>query len=85
MDPWSQLGFSDAVVEAVESLTKREDEENDYEAFMQRLAPNPLAREVKLADLRDNCDLGRIAEPTEGDHERVRKYRRAIAYLERWE
>ncbi len=78
-------GFSGDVVAAVEALTKRKDEENEYEAFIRRLAPNPLAREVKLADLRDNADLSRIAAPTERDRERIKKYRRAIAYLERWE
>ena len=76
-------GFSDAVVEAVEALTKREGE--DYEAFIRRVAPNPIAREVKLADLKDNSDLSRIAEPTERDRERIKKYRQAIATLERWE
>lgn len=73
-------GFSAAVVEAVEALTKRQDE--DYETFIRRVAPNPIAREVKLADLRDNADLTRIAEPTEKDRARVEKYRRAMAILE---
>jgi (p)ppGpp synthase/HD superfamily hydrolase len=76
-------GFPDTVLEAVEALTKREGE--DYEAFIRRVAPNPIAREVKLADLRDNSDLSRIADPTERDRERIRKYQRAIAYLEPWE
>lgn len=76
-------GFPAAVISAVEALTKRDGE--DYETFIRRVAPNPIAREVKLADLRDNSDLSRIAEPTERDRERIRKYRRAIAYLERWE
>jgi hypothetical protein len=76
-------GFPEAALEAVEALTKREGE--DYEAFIRRVAPNPIAREVKVADLRDNSDLSRIAEPTERDRERIRKYQRAIAYLERWE
>jgi hypothetical protein len=58
-------GFPDAVVEAVGALAKLPSEKNDYEAFIRRLAPNALAREVKLADLRENSDLLRIAEPTE--------------------
>jgi hypothetical protein len=70
------------VISAVEALTKREGE--DYEAFIRRVAPNPIAREVKLADLRDNSDLSRIAEPTDRDRERIRKYQRAIATLEQW-
>jgi (p)ppGpp synthase/HD superfamily hydrolase len=76
-------GFPDSVVEAVDALTKRDDE--DYDAFIRRLAPNPIAREVKLADLRDNSDLSRIAEPTEKDRTRIEKYKRAIAYLQPWE
>lgn len=76
-------GFPAAVISAVEALTKRDGE--DYETFIRRVAPNPIAREVKLADLRDNSDLSRILEPIERDRERVKKYRRAIAYLERWE
>jgi len=78
-------GFPAAVVEAVDALTKREHEEDDYEAFIRRAALNPIAREVKLADLRDNSDLSRIAEPTEKDRTRIEKYKRAIAYLQPWE
>lgn len=76
-------GFPESVVAAVDALSRRKDE--DYEAFIRRLAPDPIAREVKLADLRDNCNLTRIAEPTETDRARVEKYRRAIEYLGRWE
>jgi (p)ppGpp synthase/HD superfamily hydrolase len=73
-------GFPEAVLAAVGVLTKREGE--DYEAFIQRVAPNPIAREVKLADLRDNSDLSRITEPTEKDQARIGKYRKAIEYLQ---
>jgi hypothetical protein len=31
----------------------------------------------------DNCDLSRIAAPTEKDHERIEKYRRAIDLINR--
>ena len=85
LDELRAEGFPPSVLEAVEALTKRPEEENDYMAFIRRVAPNPIAREVKLADLRDNSNLGRIPEPTDRDRERIRKYQRAIAYLERWE
>ena len=75
-------GFSEAVIGAVEALTKRPEEEDDYDAFIRRVAPNPLARQVKLADLRDNCDVSRIARPSEKDWRRIEKYKRAIQYLE---
>lgn len=74
-------GFSDAVIDALASVTKRPEEETDYAAFIARASSNPIGRMVKLADLRDNCDLGRIAEPTQNDRHRVEKYCRAIAQL----
>ena len=73
-------GFSDHIIEALESVTKRDGE--DYGAFVARAASNPIGRRVKLADLHDNCDLSRIAQPTKRDHERIEKYRRAIAVIE---
>lgn len=74
-------GFSPEVVDAVDHLTKREEERNDYPAFVRRAAANPIARQVKLADLTDNCDLTRIAHPSEQDLARVEKYRQAIAAI----
>jgi (p)ppGpp synthase/HD superfamily hydrolase len=79
-------GFSETVVEAVAAVTKLDSEIGKswehYEAFVLRAASNPTARRVKLADLRDNSDLSRIANPSEKDHARVAMYRRAIALLE---
>jgi hypothetical protein len=40
-----------------------------------------MARRVKLADLEDNSDLSRLSDPSDDDHRRVEKYRRAIAVL----
>ena len=47
-------GFSDAVVSAVDALTRRDNE--DDEAFVLRAASNGLARPVKKADLKDNLE-----------------------------
>jgi hypothetical protein len=48
-----------------------------------RILPDapPIGRNVKLADLADNCDLNRIAEPTEADYRRIEKYRRTIKLI----
>ena len=73
--------FSAKVIEALKALTKREEGEPDYEAYVQRAAANPIAIRVKLADLEDNCNLSRIACPTERDMQRIAKYRRAIEIL----
>ena len=72
-------GFSETVLEAIESLTKRAGE--SYEAFVGRAATNTIGRKVKLADLAENSDLSRISVPTAKDHERVAKYRRAIEQI----
>src|SRR5262249_48563504 len=47
-------GFAEHLIEALRSVTKRDGE--DYEAFVRRAAGNRIGRQVKLADLRVNCD-----------------------------
>jgi (p)ppGpp synthase/HD superfamily hydrolase len=79
-------GFSQEVVEAVASVTKRPEEEGDaievYLAFVRRAAAHPVGRLVKRADLMDNCDLSRIAASTKQDLARIEKYRRALEAIE---
>ncbi|MEK1833707.1 HD domain-containing protein [Pseudomonas sp. NPDC089918] len=72
-------GFSETVLMAIASVTKVPGE--SYEAFIERVAQNPIGRVVKLADLEENSDLSRIAQPSWEDLERVEKYRRAIGVL----
>jgi len=72
-------GFSDRVIAALDSVTKRPGE--DYETFVRRAAANPIGRRVRLADLEDNCDLSRIPAPTAIDHQRIDKYREAVQLL----
>jgi len=72
-------GFSAEVVEALRSVSKVEGE--SYADFVARAARNPVGKAVKLADLLENSDLSRIAQPGQKDVERLEKYRAAIAYL----
>lgn len=72
-------GFSEIVIDALRSVTKIEGE--PYEEFVLRAAGNAIGRAVKIADLVDNCDISRIAEPTAHDHDRLAKYARALALL----
>jgi (p)ppGpp synthase/HD superfamily hydrolase len=74
-------GFSDRIIDALQSVTKRDGE--DYDDFVRRSAANPIGRRVKLADLHDNSDLSRIAVPSERDLQRIDKYRRAIDMINR--
>ena len=48
-------GYPEDIVDAVDRLTRREDE--TYEAFVERIRPSELARRVKLADIADNLDF----------------------------
>jgi hypothetical protein len=73
-------GFTPRILEAIEAVSKREGE--TYTDFIARAGRNPIGRVVKLADLRDNMDLSRLADPGERDLQRVEKYRAAIAILE---
>jgi (p)ppGpp synthase/HD superfamily hydrolase len=72
-------GIPAKAVEAVICLTRRPDE--TYEQFIERVAKNPLAARVKIADLADNMDLTRIPNPGHRDRLRVEKYERARALL----
>ena len=78
-------GFPTSVIDAVEALSKKivDGAEEPYEEFIRRAALNPIARRVKLADLEDNMDLSRIAEPTAKDFARAEKYKSAKAVIER--
>jgi (p)ppGpp synthase/HD superfamily hydrolase len=69
-------GFSEPILAALDSVTKRDGE--TYEDFVRRAAANPIGRAVKLADLQDNCDLSRISKPAERDFQRIEKYKKAI-------
>lgn len=72
--------FPPAVIAAVDALTKRAGESRMDAA--RRAGVDPIARRVKLADLADNMDLRRIAQPTRQDLERIEEYREVKAYLE---
>jgi (p)ppGpp synthase/HD superfamily hydrolase len=82
--PWTlerlrALGYPEGVLAALDALTRREGE--TYEAFIERLRPDPLARRVKLADLEDNMDVRRLTQVTPEDTERLARYRAAWARL----
>ena len=72
-------GLPEKVVQAVGILTKNRDE--SYEEYLMHVKQNPLARQVKLADLKHNSDLSRLANVTDRDRKRVEKYQKAIAFL----
>jgi (p)ppGpp synthase/HD superfamily hydrolase len=76
-------GFSEDVLQAVDCLTHRNGE--PYEEFIRRAQQNPIARQVKIADLEDNMNIQRIHEITAKDLERLAKYHRSWCVLTKTE
>lgn len=78
-----RAGYSDSVIEAVDRLTRRDGEA--YEKYIERIADDTLARQVKLADLRDNLANNRRLAGVSARRdvqERITRYERAIARLQ---
>jgi hypothetical protein len=75
LDELRALGYPEREVKAIDALTRREGE--SYEQFIDRLAPNPLARKVKLADIEHNMNVRRLATVDDGARERLDRYLRA--------
>jgi (p)ppGpp synthase/HD superfamily hydrolase len=80
LDDLRREGFAETVVQTVDALTRQEGEE--YFEFARRAAATPLGREVKRADLLDNMDIRRIANPSEKDWERLKRYRKALDMID---
>lgn len=74
-----KIGFDNEIIEAVECLTKREGEQ--YENYIKRVNQNPIARRVKINDMKHNSDLSRLKNPTPEDIKRVEKYKKYIQIL----
>ena len=73
-------GFAPHIIDALRLVTKLSEDE-PYDEFIDRIAVNPLAVAVKLNDLRDNMDVTRLAEITDKDIKRMRKYLKAYYCL----
>lgn len=73
------MGFPEEVCNAVRLLTHSQGD--SYMDYIHKIKDNPIARSVKLADLRHNSDLSRLHNVTEQDKRRVKKYLKAIVVL----
>lgn len=75
-----EMGFPSEVIEVLTLLTHEADV--PYMDYVKRLSVNPIARKIKLADLRHNSDQTRLDVIDERAKLRAEKYRVAIEYLE---
>ncbi len=71
--------FSYTVIQALKLLTH--DDSVNYMDYVRNLKSNPIARNVKLADLHHNSDATRLDEMSEKDKLRNKKYNEAIRIL----
>ena len=92
-------GFCEEVIDALRSVSKAPEEEAEFKrlkgtdtedavrshyfAFIMRAAANEIGRKVKIADIEDNLDVSRIADPTADDKLRIDRYRTALDALRR--
>lgn len=78
-------GIPEPVLEALALLTHEDGV--DYDAYVDRIATNAIARRVKMSDLQHNMDLTRMApaDPDEDALQRVEKYQRNYEKLKRLE
>lgn len=71
--------FSHNIIEALKLLTH--DKSVPYDEYILKLKNNPLAKKVKLVDLKHNSDESRLNDITPKDINRNKKYENAIRTL----
>ena len=82
LEDLTEKGFSTEVVSAVDLLTHRD--AVSYAEYVVELKENPLARQVKLSDLRDNFSPRRVlyrADRRKRDIERMERYVLSYQFL----
>lgn len=82
IDDLRERGFSESVLAAVELVTHKD--ADSYEDYVVKIKSNAIAREVKLADLRDNLDPPRALFRTgceDRDTARIQKYLLSFQFL----
>ena len=71
--------FGPETAAAVDAISRRDGEK--WSDYLDRVAANPVARQVKISDLIDNSNLGRIPHVTMKDVKRQAKYNKALKKL----
>ncbi len=72
-------GFGPEILKALRLLTH--DNVSSYDEYIAHIMEDPLAMEVKIADLEDNSDIRRLSDVDEAAVKRLRKYHRAHRQL----
>lgn len=86
LDDLRAQGFPNEVINALSLLTHKKNV--PYMDYIKAIKENPIATEVKLADLEHNSDytrIGKFESLTEADKKRLDKYDKAIRLLTTYE
>jgi (p)ppGpp synthase/HD superfamily hydrolase len=75
----AKMGFGEEVISALSLLTH--DDGTEYMDYVRLIKDNPIAKAVKLADLKHNSDITRLDSVDEKALQRREKYLKAIAFL----
>ncbi|MBO4897535.1 MAG: GTP pyrophosphokinase [Clostridia bacterium] len=79
IDNIRDMGFCEEVCAALSLMTH--DDNTPYMEYVSKLKSNPIAKAVKLADLKHNSDLARLDIVDEKALKRVEKYKAAMEEL----
>ena len=79
LEDLAAMGFSRQVLDAIGLMTHADGV--PYMDYVAKIKENPIARAVKLADLRHNSDLTRLDTVDDKAKARAQKYAQAIALL----
>lgn len=81
-DDLKELGFNFEIIEALKLLTH--DKSVSYMDYIEKIALNQIAREIKLRDLEHNSKITRLKGLKDKDFERLVKYQKAYQYLKEY-
>ena len=73
--------FPSDVIDILKLLTHHK--ETKYMDYIIEIKKNPIAKKVKIADIKHNADESRLEKITIKDIARRNKYRKALEYLEK--
>ncbi len=74
-----KMGFPQEVIDVLRLLTH--DDNVPYMEYVRKISTNPIAKQVKLADLKHNSDFTRLNAIDEQALARGEKYKKAIELL----
>ena len=72
--------FSSEIIKILKLLTHSKDIE--YMDYIMEIKKNPIARKVKIADIKHNSDESRLNNISKKDIERINKYKKALDLLQ---